>query len=275
MKLLAAAALTLFASAAAPAATVYGVDTNNNLVTFDSALPGVTLSSVQINGLGSTLQAIDFRPLNGALYGLGANNTLYSISLSGAATAVGGPLALSGTRFGFDFNPTIDRIRVVGDTGQNYVLNPDTGAIQLVATPINGVAGASVTGNAYTSSFFGAPAASTQLYALDVANDLLATQNNNGGTLTPVGPFGRDIGPGASFDISGSDALVQDGADLYSISLASGALTSLGRTGSALLGIAIAPAVPEPATWGMMILGFGLVGSALRRRPGVRVRFAT
>lgn len=30
-------------------------------------------------------------------------------------------------------------------------------------------------------------------------------------------------------------------------------------------------AVPEPATWGMMILGFGVVGYALRRR---RVRFA-
>lgn len=29
--------------------------------------------------------------------------------------------------------------------------------------------------------------------------------------------------------------------------------------------------VPEPATWGMMILGFGLVGTALRRRPVSRV----
>ena len=28
------------------------------------------------------------------------------------------------------------------------------------------------------------------------------------------------------------------------------------------------PAVPEPATWGMMLLGFGLVGGALRRRSG-------
>ncbi|MCS6986475.1 MAG: PEPxxWA-CTERM sorting domain-containing protein [Sphingomonadaceae bacterium] len=25
-------------------------------------------------------------------------------------------------------------------------------------------------------------------------------------------------------------------------------------------------AVPEPATWGLMIAGFGLVGAALRRR---------
>ena len=33
-------------------------------------------------------------------------------------------------------------------------------------------------------------------------------------------------------------------------------------------------AVPEPAAWGMMILGFGLVGGVLRRRPSVKVKFA-
>lgn len=35
------------------------------------------------------------------------------------------------------------------------------------------------------------------------------------------------------------------------------------------------PAVPEPATWGMMILGFGLVGASMRyRRRATRIRFA-
>jgi hypothetical protein len=28
----------------------------------------------------------------------------------------------------------------------------------------------------------------------------------------------------------------------------------------------VSGAVPEPATWGMMILGFGLVGMSMRRR---------
>ncbi|WEK41727.1 MAG: PEPxxWA-CTERM sorting domain-containing protein [Candidatus Sphingomonas colombiensis] len=36
---------------------------------------------------------------------------------------------------------------------------------------------------------------------------------------------------------------------------------------------AVAGAVPEPATWAMMIAGFGLVGAAMRRRA-VKVRFA-
>jgi len=38
--------------------------------------------------------------------------------------------------------------------------------------------------------------------------------------------------------------------------------------------LATGGAVPEPAAWGMMILGFGLVGSVLRRRPSTKVKFA-
>jgi hypothetical protein len=38
------------------------------------------------------------------------------------------------------------------------------------------------------------------------------------------------------------------------------------------------PAVPEPATWGMMLIGFGVVGAAMRRRraadPRVTFKFA-
>lgn len=36
----------------------------------------------------------------------------------------------------------------------------------------------------------------------------------------------------------------------------------------------VSAAVPEPASWAMMIAGFGLAGAALRRRPKVRVSFA-
>lgn len=38
-------------------------------------------------------------------------------------------------------------------------------------------------------------------------------------------------------------------------------------------GLAATPAVPEPATWAMMIAGFGLVGGAMRRRS-TKVAFA-
>lgn len=43
--------------------------------------------------------------------------------------------------------------------------------------------------------------------------------------------------------------------------------------GAALDNVSVA-AVPEPATWAMMILGFGFAGFAMRRRQAVRVSFA-
>ena len=48
------------------------------------------------------------------------------------------------------------------------------------------------------------------------------------------------------------------------------------RLGQVTLGGNATGAVPEPATWGMLILGFGVAGVALRRRSSTRttVRFA-
>ena len=37
---------------------------------------------------------------------------------------------------------------------------------------------------------------------------------------------------------------------------------------------AASAAVPEPATWAMMMLGFGLLGAGMRRRTTTRVRYA-
>ena len=36
-------------------------------------------------------------------------------------------IVLTGTAFGVDFNPTVDRLRVVGDDGQNLRINVDNG----------------------------------------------------------------------------------------------------------------------------------------------------
>ena len=44
--------------------------------------------------------------------------------------------------------------------------------------------------------------------------------------------------------------------------------------GSSLQGITFAPAVPEPATWAMMLAGFGLIGGMARRSQRVRTVLA-
>lgn len=262
-----------FSAISAQAATIYGVDENNNLLSFDSSAPGTMLSSVAITGVDNSIGALDFRPLNNVLYGLGSDRVVYTINLSsGVATAVSGVLALNGTSFAFDFNPTIDRLRIVSNANDNYVFNPNDGMLT-VATSVfyapgdpNDGANPDITGGAYTSSVFGAPGTSTQLYSIDTANDVLTKQANSFGTLTTVGALGVDLGSRTSFDIAGNEAFAFNGNKLFSVNLTTGALTNLGSTDRGLFGIAIAPPVPEPASWAMMIGGFALIGSMMRRQ---------
>jgi Domain of unknown function (DUF4394)/FG-GAP-like repeat len=166
------------------------------------------------------------------------------------ATAVGagfggiGDLPASG--YGMDFNPQVDRIRVTTDTGLNFRLNPNNGALAGLDTPINGAA-TGVSGNAYTNN--GPIAPVTTLYTLDAATDLLLIQNGNTGTQTFVAPVtlsgspldfgtvnGFDIPVGvrvatANAEASGSGlALLTVGGTtgFYSIDLTSGEATSIG-----------------------------------------------
>lgn len=272
-KLIALVLALPFAAGSANAATVYGVDGLNNLVTFNSATADTYLSSVRITGLGDSVQALDFRPANGVLYALGANRVIYTINTTtGAATALGGPLAIEGTLFGFDFNPVADAIRIVSNTNQNYRANPNTGALIARDTDVfypDSTQDPDIIANAYASG-------STTQYAIDAAADTLVRQANNAGTLTTVGSLGVDVGARASFDIAGSDAFVQSGRNFYRADLQTGALTLLGRTQEDLFGIAIAVpgAVPEPASWGLMLIGFGAMGASLRSRRRTTITYA-
>jgi len=196
------------AAQAAAGSTMFAITSANALLRFDSAAPGTILSTVAISGLqlGENLLGIDFRPVNGQLYGLGSTGRLYTIDLtSGVATQVGaGPVAavLSGTDFGFDFNPVPDRVRVVSDADQNLRLNPNDGILAatdgtLAYAPgdAHAAANPNIVGAAYTNSFAGAT--TTTLYDIDSNLDTLVTQNPpNNGTLNTVGPLG--------FDTSGS-----------------------------------------------------------------------
>jgi len=281
-KQLAIAVCAFFAAGAAQAATVYGVDGNDRLVSFDSDAPQLFKTSVQITG-ASGLLALDFRPLNGALYGLASDRRVYTIDpFTGAATAQSDVLDLGplSSQFAFDFNPTIDRLRIITNADNNYVFNPNNGALT-VATPVFYVAGdvnfgvnPNITSVAYTSSVFGAAPGTTQLYGIDTAANTLVKVANSAGRLETVGSVsGIDVGARHSFDILGSDAFVQDGRNFYAINLATGALTLKGRTDESLFGLAIAQAsAPEPATWAMMILGFGFAGASLRQRRRAPVR---
>ena len=98
-----------------------------------------------ISGLtpGETVVGIDVRPTDGdgaangqddgKLYGVGKTGTagrVFEIDPRTATVKNAVPLsvALSGSAFGVDFNPTVDRLRIVSDEDQNLRANVDTGA---------------------------------------------------------------------------------------------------------------------------------------------------
>ncbi|WP_161787199.1 DUF4394 domain-containing protein [Hymenobacter sp. IS2118] len=189
----------------APAASgqrLFAVNTNNALISFNSGQPGFILSAMSIMGIPTTqtLVGTDFRPNTGELFGLGYDATteqgqLYRIDqTTAAATAVGSPQALPlGTTaaeingIGFDFNPTVDRIRVTGRNTRNYRLNPNNGAIVIMDGDLNFVSGATGTPTigavAYTNSFAGSTF--TELYDIDDARNQLFIQSDpNAGELT-------------------------------------------------------------------------------------------
>lgn len=265
-----AAAAALLATVPANAATVFGIDLSGRLVTFDSAAPGTITSTRTLTGVtGAAILGLDFRPATGELFALGGNGTLYTINgASGVATAVGsGGIPISGNNFGFDFNPTVDRIRLVSENGQNLRLNPITGGVAATDTPYVYASGAAAAISAvgYTNSVSGAT--TTTLYGIDyVANTLALIGSPNGGTISTVGALGFDVGVDASFDITpAGEAFLSSGTGFYRVNLTTGTATLIGQTGG-LRSIAVGPGVPEPATWLTMILGFGLLGGLLRRR---------
>ena len=226
----------------------------STLYVFNSDADGAgAAKTAPVSGIaaGDAIVGLDVRPATGELYALGHNSgttQLYTIDLapnakSATATAVGGRLASMGASFGFDFNPTVDRIRVINDADENRRLNPINGALAATdtslayaGTDVNAGDDPAATAAAYTNSD-NDPATGTTLYDIDTAQDVLVTQAPpNNGTLNTVGALGLDATPNAGFDIAGTGnaayAVLQPAgsstSSLYSIDLASGAATALG-----------------------------------------------
>ena len=214
----------------------FAVDESNNLLAFNFMSVGTPVSK-PITGLqtGETIVGIDFRPVNGQLYALGSTSRLYVLNTSsGVATVVGtSPFTtlLSGTAFGFDFNPTVDRIRCVSNLGLNLRLHPETGGIAAVDLMLN-PGTPSITASAYTNNFAGAT--TTVLYNIDSATDKLYKQDPpNNGTLVEVGALGINVENASGFDIGSRSGMayaalkVGSSSAIYSINLMTGAATKV------------------------------------------------
>lgn len=234
-----------------PVTNAFAIGSSNNLLGFNVSAPNKVNSDKPITGLqtGEAILAIDIRPATGQLYGLGSTSRLYMIDKTTAVATVVGTSAftpaLSGATFGFDFNPSVDRIRVISNTKQNLRLNPETGAVAGVDTDITPGTPA-VSAAAYTNNQAGS--ASTVLYVIDPSTDkLYSLASPNNGIMTEVGAVGINVDGNNGFDISGSDnkayALLSVGSvtKLYSINLASGAATAIGDFTGPVKGLAVMP----------------------------------
>jgi len=231
----------------------------NMLVRFNTNTPGMLGPPIVVTGLvaGETLQAIDYRPANGVLYGMATDGTnaavrLYTINATtGAATVVGGAVTLPtpGTQWDINFNPVADRVRVINDQDENARLIPDSGALaadDANLTPPTVM----VQAVAYTNPVAGAT--TTTLYALNQTTNSLAviggingTPSPNSGLVTDIGPLGVNFaGSPAAMDISSSNTLfavlrpAAGASSLYTIDVATGAANLVGSVGDGTLSIA-------------------------------------
>ena len=229
----------------------------------NASAPGTTGAPVSITGvaMGQTIVGIDYRPNTGELYALGYNSMmsignaqLYVLNAAtGAATAIGGTVSLSlgSGGIGFDFNPTVDRIRIVGENGGNYRLHPVTGAIAATdgvlaynATDPNASVTPAIAACAYTNSYIGSEA--TTLFDYDKSLNILASQvPPNNGILNTIGssgiivaPIGNNVGMDIYFDpmtktnMAYMNASVGGVNNLYSINSGTGVATLIGAIGT-------------------------------------------
>ena len=248
---------------------VYAVTDAAELIKFNAGQPRRILERKPVTGLaaGDSLVGIDFRVARGVLYALSARGQLYTLATStGQLQPVGAtpvPMA-GGVRYGFDFNPVADRIRLVADNGANLRLHPDTGAVAatdgtLAYAPRDASFGKApqIAGAAYTYNKTNDKL--TTNYAIDRALGMLVTQGSkegaepvvspNTGQLYTVGALGTGPVDNVSFDIADVGntalaALTQGGRTrLHLIDLANGRATLLGSLGDgrAVWGLAIEP----------------------------------
>ena len=257
------------------------------LIQFDTATPGTITSRAFIAGLqvGERVTGMDVRPASGEVFAVtSANRMLIVDPATGAVRALGAALdpPFSGTLpSGFDFNPTVDRLRLAS-TAENFrwnpvtftsvdsnpggLFDPDT-AVTFMVTDSNNGDIPSIVGAAYTDNDNNGATATT-LFDLESGNDVLVRQgavdgnggdgpgggSPNTGQLTTIGSLGVAFDDG-SFDVAsgptgtgnvGWAALAQTtdtASKLYTVNLATGAATMVGTiaAGDKIGGLTILP----------------------------------
>ena len=274
-------AVPAFAQTTLDKIRLYAVSESHQLIAVSAAEPQKITRSVTLYGLAPNerILGIDYRVAYGVMFALGSSGRVFTVDVdSGALKPVGDApfaLALEGERFGFDFNPAADRIRIVSDRGQNLRAHPETGALVDFKPDTEGLqpdgalafrsddanAGRTPRVIAAAYTYNNDNEKLTTNFAIDGELGALVRQGSvegaepvvspNTGQLTTVGALGVAAITDAHFDISDvtNTALAAlttrdvPTPTLYRIDLATGQANAIGTIGNGepLRGIAIEP----------------------------------
>lgn len=240
MRITLSLATLLTAAAPAGAATIWALDAGGGLARIDTdsrrAMP-----AMPVKGAEGAVLAIALRPADGKLYGLTATGQLLTIDHdTGQAMQVAKldkPLDAS-PRTTINFNPVVDRLRVVSSAGGNWRVHPDTGAVTvdggLKYAPDSAYTDAKpmVTTGAYSHHTAGTK--ETALYTLDTKLGLMNVQMPpNDGVQQPKGRLNVSVPANAGFDIladgmGGNTGWIIAGGALHGIDIKTGQITTSG-----------------------------------------------
>jgi hypothetical protein len=240
------------------------------LVRFDTDAPGTILARVPVGGLiaGETIRGIDFRPASGELFAVTSMLRVLAIDPeSGAAQQLGTPLVTSpqltaGSQGGFDFNPTVDRLRLVNGVDDNLRYNPNTflpvdsdGNAANGSTPDTDLAFDAGDPNAGADPLVAAvaydrndndPATATTLFGIDIGLNALVrvggvngTPSPNGGLLFTLGSLGVDVSDLAALDSAPAPGAGVLWAAAQPVGTTASALYTINAPGTAPVGQAV------------------------------------
>ena len=246
-----------------PGQTIYAVDLANQFALFHSASPGTVDRYLPITGLltGDRIVGIDFRAVDGKLYGVGIDSRVYIVdTVTAVASPVGATFtpALDGDHFGVVLDPATDRIRIQSaESEQNLRLDPATGQVTNVDAVLAYAFGdpneASTPAIAATAVTTGAAAAT---YGIDwLLDEFVVMSDPNNGGVTTVGSTGVFTAACVALDVGANGVVYASMTiggvnNLYTMNVSTGAATLLGPISlvPSIQSIAIAPGSPTSAS---------------------------
>lgn len=247
---------------------IYALTQTGKILGFDSSAPDKIDSEVSVTGLssGESLVQIAYRPATGGYYCLTSEERLCTLDPGSGSVSLVNTVAFSSTALpnaAIDFNPVVDRLRVVANT-DNLRVNPADGSLLATDTDLaydqdddNDGRSPQLAAIAYDHNDSGA--ASTTLYGLDVVTQSLVRIGSEGGS--PDSPNGGrlftiaktsvaftanaalDIEPGGdtAYAVLGANGV---GAALYRLNLSDGTADLVGSIDDGdrtIISLAVAP----------------------------------